>query len=111
MATSELGKVVVTTAGTPVRATANLSNPAARYICKSYMVQAWPTNSGLAYVGKQSMVKATGVAVTAVLPAPSAATVPAFSASHEDAPAAFDMARIWIDAAVNGEAVLITVVR
>jgi hypothetical protein len=75
------------------------------------MVQAWPTNTDLTYVGKQNMVKGTGVNVTAVLPAPGATTVPAFSASHEDAPAAFDMSRIWIDADVSGEAVLITVVR
>lgn len=104
MAWKSLGKVTVTTAGTPVRATST-STPA-----QSIMIQAFPTNVGLAYVGLSGMNKATGAGVLAIIGKPSAdeVSVPSVSASIPLAPAGLNVADLYIDADDNGAGVIIS---
>jgi len=94
-------KVVVAAAGTPVRASVT------PLWCHSYVVIPWHENTGKAWVGAAAMVKATGVNVHTYLPVPHENIVVSWNNRGEYS-RSFDLSRIWIDADVNGEAVIIT---
>lgn len=111
MAIHSLGKVTVAASGTPQRLTANQSDPTARYACKSFLVQTWHDNTDLVYIGTSDIDRSTGVGVEAILPVPTSNTLPTFSATHDDAPAAFDLSQIWVDVDTSGEAVIVSAVR
>lgn len=111
MALFSYGKLSVTTAGTPVRATLGQSDPTARIGLQSIQFQALPANTGLIYIGTAALNKSTGVGVLAVLPAPSSATTGPFaSASFSEplAPAGLNLADLYIDSTVNGESVYVS---
>jgi hypothetical protein len=107
-----LGKVTVTNAGTPVQATQNQTNPAARFPCQSVVFEVWPANLGKIYIcDRANAVKATGVGVLAILAAPSANNYPSAGVGVPSAPAALNAGDLWIDADNSGEGVLVSAVR
>jgi len=110
MAQKSLGKVTVTTPGTPVRLTLNQSDPTARYAVHAYMVQALSSNTGKIYIGSASMNKTTLAGVYAYLPVPTASLAPAFSASVALAAANFMMNEIYLDADVGSEGAIVSAI-
>ena len=104
-----LGKVVVTTAGTPVQMTQNSTNQT-KVRCHSFMVEALSANSGKIYIGAKGMSKTTLAGVYAILPVPTANILPSFSATLTLVPDAFIPSTIYIDADVSGEGVLASIV-
>lgn len=105
MAVKSLGKVVVTSAGTPVRATANQSDPTARFACQSLSVQALSGNSGTnIYVGSASLNKSTLVGVYLIIPKGSQG-----SFSIDLAPEGIMANEVYIDADTTNDAALIAV--
>jgi hypothetical protein len=105
-----LGKLIVPTPGTPVRATSMLSpEEAPRFTCHGVLFQAMASNTGKVYIGKDSMNKSTLADCAAVLAIPTANIIPGFGISHYLAPAAVDISELWIDADQANEGVLITV--
>lgn len=103
MALRALGKVTVTTAGTPVRVTATATR------CQSIAVQAWPANAGKIWVGTSaSMNKTTGEGILAIIAIPDA-VIPAASFSIPLSPAGLDASSLWIDADNNGEGCIVTI--
>lgn len=104
MALKSLGKVTVTTAGTPVRATINESTPANRYAVQSFSVFALAGNSGAnIYAGSSAMNKTTLAGVYAIIPKGAAG-----SAVIVQAPAGINLNEIYIDADTNGDACLVS---
>lgn len=106
-----LGKVVVTTSGTPVLATGNQSSPTERVGCNAIMVEAWPDNTGKIYVcDRANAVISTGVGILAILAPPTANFIPSFSATLPYAPGGLNAAQIWLDAETGGEAAIVSYV-
>jgi len=107
------GKVVVTTGGTPTRATANQVDPTARVAVQSFMVQVLPGNTGLIYVRQKGSLaddRTNLLKTVAILPAPGSATTgpfPSVTFSKPLTSAGFNLADIYIDASVDGEGALI----
>ncbi len=111
MAVRSLGRVVVATAGTPVRLTANEADPTARVAAHSITVQAWHANVDVVYIGdREAMVRATGVGVLEVLPIPVAGGFIKFTVTHVNAPVGFNVANLWLDVDTNDEGVLVQVI-
>jgi hypothetical protein len=110
MALESLGRVAVATSGIPQRLTANRADPTARYPCNAFMVQTWHANTGKVFVGTAGINISTGVGVDAVIPIPTVNTLPTFSASHQYAPAAFNLAEVYVDVEVDGESVIVSAV-
>ena len=106
-----LGRITITTGGTPHRCTENETTPTKHYPCQSLLFEQWPGNTGKIYVGTESMVKATGVGVIAILAIPTDNVLPSFSASIPSAPAALNAVNYWVDAEVDGEFVLVLAIR
>jgi len=105
MALKSLANVTITTAGTPVRSTANEGTPSARYAVQSFTVFALSGNSGAnVYVGNSAMVKSTGVGVYAIIPKGSSGY-----AVITNAPAGINMADIYLDCDTNGDKALVSV--
>ena len=111
MALISLGKVTVSSAGTPVIATTNQTSSSATFGCHAFMIEAWPTNTGLIYIGTAGMNKTTGVGVLAILGIPTDNTIPTYSATVSYAPQALNLTLIYIDAAVSGNGALVSAVR
>jgi hypothetical protein len=113
------GKVTVTTAGTPVRATSNLSVPADPVPVQSFFVQAAPANTGIVYIF-QGGANFTGTddrttlrRCIGILPPPgdaSAGPFPAASYAQPVIPAGMNLADIWFDTSVSGSAVIVSAV-
>lgn len=109
-----LGKITVTTPGTPVRATINRTDPAKVIPAHGVMFEVWPTNTGLCYVGRVGMNKATGEGVYAILGAPSKNTndvvsfLPTFSAALTLSPNGMQAADFYVDADQAGDGVIAT---
>ena len=99
-----LGKKEVTTAGTPVRATATDT------WCESFMVEPWIGNTGKTYVGTSASDFGSGnTYLLGIMPIPTTNVVEPFnSGKGSQGNHSFNLADIYIDADVNGEAVLIT---
>lgn len=112
MAQHSLG-AVTTNAGTIVRTTANESDPTRRYPAHSYLVQVFPTNTGLVFVGGSDMDVSTGVGVYATLGAPTSATSTpsSFGAGQANVADAINMADVYLDVAVNGEGAIVSIMR
>ncbi len=108
MAQHSLGKVTTTTG--PVRVTINQADPTLRYGAHSYLVEAVSTNTGAVYIGNSAMNKTTLSGVYAILPPPTTNSFSNFSATVTYAPAAFNMAEIYIDVDVSGEGALVSVI-
>lgn len=104
MALKSLGKVVVTTAGTPVRTTLNESTPSARYAVQSITIQALAGNSGTnIYVGNSAMNKSTLAGCYAIVPKGASA-----AAVIIQAPAGILANEIYLDADTSGDAALVS---
>jgi hypothetical protein len=113
------GLVTVAAGGTPARATANQTDPAARVGLQSIMFQVRPANTGVIYIRMRGVGatplsddRATLLYTLAVLPAPGSATLGPF-ASVTFAPAGpigapFNLADFYIDAGVNGDGCLVS---
>lgn len=111
------GKVVVTSAGTPVRATLNQPVPSQSLGVQSFMVQALPGNAGIVYVFACGASfagvddRTTLIYCIAILPKPTSATTgpfPSASFSIPVIPAGIDLSSIWIDAATSNDGVIIS---
>lgn len=106
-----LGYVSVAAAGTPVRATNNETDPAARIGAQAVLFQALPANAGPIYIGLAGMDKTTGVGVLAILPGPTdpaTGPFPSFSPAQPLSAAAFNMADFYVDADNNDDGVVIS---
>lgn len=108
MAAQSLGKITITTAGTPERATKGQSDPGKRIGAHAIMVQAWPGNTGKVWVGLVGLNKTTGANVIVILPIPTTNILPSYNAVISQAAAAFDLRDIYLDVDVSGEAALVT---
>ena len=106
-----LGKVTVTVSGTPIRLTNAEGDPTVRYPAHSFLVEALSTNTGALYVGTRTMDKTSLAGVFAIIPPPLTNSFPSFSTTVTYAPAAFNLADIWLDAAVSGEGALVSCVQ
>lgn len=104
-AVKSLGWVTVASAGTPVQVSPS------RLPAQSVFIQQVASNTGAMHVGVSgSMDPSDGTDMVASLVAPSASALPSFSITAENAPNGLDLQNLWIDAAVNGEEVLISYV-
>jgi hypothetical protein len=105
---TSLGKVVVASKGTLVRATNNLSSPASKYLCHSIMIEVWPTNSGKIYIcDRQGANRTTGEGVVAILGIPTVNSIPTFTDTITGAIAAINLEQLWLDADIDGEGALV----
>ena len=100
MPVQSLGKITVTTAGTPVQI--NSTN----IPCQAISIQALSSNAGKVYVGLSGMSKTTLIGNLAVLAVPSGAIIPSFSASVDSANG-LNVSQYWIDVDNSGEGVLV----
>ena len=106
MAIGSAGKVTVTSAGTPVRATTNESTPTARLGVQSFTVFAPSGNTGTnIYVGNSSMNKTTYAGVYAIIAKGGSA-----SFSILNAPAGLNLNEIFIDADTSADVALVSYV-
>lgn len=108
------GKITVPVAGTPVQLYAAIlaldpTNPAYRFKAfHAVLFQAMDSNSGKIYIGSSAMVKATLVGVAQVLVVPSASYIPSFGMANQLSPEGVDLTALYLDAAVSGEGVLVS---
>jgi len=102
MAANSLGKITVTTGGTPVRVTANHIG------VNSIAFQQLAAQTGKIFIGTATLNKGTLVGVLAVLAVPTANILPSASFTIVNAPAGLDARDFWVDADVNGEGVLVS---
>ena len=103
-----LGKVTVTTAGTPVRATSTQSVPGTQISCQSIAFQALSSNTGKIYIGtSSSMSKSTYAGVVAVLAVPATNIIPGYNASQLSV-AGLNVADFFLDSDNNGEGVIVS---
>ena len=105
-----LGKVTVTTPGTPVRVTINTGNPTQNRTCHALMVEQWPGNTGKIWVGTAQMDVSTGEGVYAVLAIPTTNFIPTFSVANTIVLGGLIPNQIWLDADVGGEWAIVTIV-
>jgi hypothetical protein len=105
-----LGKVTVTTPGTPVPITAILPPDLTPPAVHAVLLQALPGNTGAVYVGSAALNKATLAGVYMVLAIPTTNSVPSFSAVHNLLGQGIQLNDLLIDADVAGGGVLATVV-
>lgn len=97
---ASLGKVVVTTAGTPVQVTTNVQGMVAQRV----RIQVEHDNTGRIFVGLAGMVVATGVQVLAVLNIPPATgEIPYFDMGAFGPAGGIRLSDLWLDASVNGD--------
>jgi hypothetical protein len=112
MADKALGAVIVAVPGTLVRATKNRDTPSDRLGAQAISFQVLKSNVGVVYIGKASMVRATGVGVEFQLPAPSSATSGPFASASiglPTAPAGLNAADFFVDADNANDGVLVTI--
>lgn len=108
------GKITVTVAGTPVNVydavkAANPADPALRFKAfHAVLFQALKTNTGAVFIGRDGMVKGTGVGVSAALAIPTANAIPSYGIANQLEPAGVDLTALYLDADVSGEGVLVT---
>ena len=113
MAIRSLGRVTVTTSGTPVRATLNETVPTARYPVHAMLFQRDDSSeSGNVYIGTSvDMNIVTMVGVIAVLAVPTANILASFSATITLAAAGLNLQNYFIDADNNGEGCIVSSIR
>lgn len=104
-----LGVVTVTTGGTPVQVSAT------NIYTQTIVIQQLQANTGKIYIcDRATAVKATGVGVLYVLPKPVlnsgvAETLPSLTIVGPSPANKLDVSELWIDADVNGEGCLISI--
>jgi hypothetical protein len=97
-----LGKVVVATAGTPVRITKNRADPTANFYVHGYAIQRLKNNAGDVYVSLSSTDDRTNLSrILCVL----SAAQPSFSAGIGIELNGTNMADVYIDADNPGDGV------
>jgi hypothetical protein len=101
-----LGKIAVTTAGTPVPVTAT------KTLCNQIVVSVLAANTGKTYFGTAALVKSTfvGVVVQFLIP-PATGAAATFILRPEEGGNQLNAADFWVDADVNGEGLLVTAVQ
>ena len=104
-----IGKFTVAAAGTPTRCTSTQSDPAEAFPCHGVLIQALSSNAGKVYIGTAAMNKSTLANVLAVLPVPTANSLPSFTAALTLAPNSVDLAKLYLDVDTNGEGALVSV--
>ena len=107
-----LGYVTIDAAGTVHRATENQTDPAARLFCHAIMFQQTPGNTGRLAIGDESAHAVTFSSTSlnvAVLEVPTANDVPVATASIPMAQNGLDASQYYIDAEVNGDQCLVSV--
>lgn len=100
MPISSIGKVTVSTAGTPVQVTSTITD------CQAISIQALAANTGKIYVGLKNMNKTTLVGVVAVLAVPTTNIIPSFNA-YQPQIAGLNADAFYVDADVSSEGVLV----
>ncbi len=107
MAIRSLGKVTVTSAGTPVRATVGQTTPSARVACQTIKIYATLGNSGAnIYVGTASdFSKSTFANMVLAIPKGTTQEI-----TIQQAPAGLNAADLWIDADTTNDTCLVTIV-
>ena len=115
MSAYSLGEIPVATAGTPVRITANESDPAARLPCKSILVQRHDTTeTGVIYLIKGSTAFSATQTTTGdgfIFAVGSAATLNSGSMRINDQPNGLNAADFYLDASANAQSAMVSVVR
>src|ERR1700739_3703066 len=93
-----LGKIVVTTGGTPVQVSSkNVQG-------NSFLWQAVPTNTGKVYVGLSTLNRTNLTGVLGIIAVPTLNIIPSFSVTIARVPTnLLDLFFIWLDVDVNGE--------
>jgi len=97
------------TPGTPLRATQNVSAADKTLRVHGVLIQALWSNTGRVYIGKQTLSRTNATDLFAVLPAPGAGALPAFSAAITTQPAGVNVNDIWVDVDTANDGVLVTV--
>jgi hypothetical protein len=92
-----------------VRVTVNTGDPAQNRVCHGLMVEQWPGNSGIIYVGTETMDRTTGAGVYAMLAIPTDNFLPTFSVANTIVLGGLIPNQIWLDADVGGEGALVTI--
>jgi hypothetical protein len=110
MALGTLGKMSATP-GTPRRITANQAQPNANLSCASIMIQTLSSSTGKIYVGTSALDTSTMNGVGAVLPPPTANSIPSFSMGNPTAQAAFNAADVWFDGDSTSDGIIASIVR
>lgn len=104
-----LGKITVTTAGTPVQVTGS------KTLARSAIIFADPSNTGKIWIGLSTLVKGTRVGLLGLLVAPSSSNVPSWSLTPyvvdgRGQQATIDLSTIYLDSDVNGEGAVVAYV-
>jgi hypothetical protein len=105
-----LGKLSVVP-GSPKKLTDNQANPNTHLAAGSVMIQTLSSSTGKVYIGLSNMDKTTGTGVIAVLPIPSANSIPAFAAGNPTAQAGINANEIFIDGDSTSDGVIASIVR
>jgi hypothetical protein len=105
-----LGKITVTTPGTPVSISSILPPDLTSPAVHSVMLQAIPANTGNVYIGSTALNKTTLAGVYSILAIPTANSVPSFSAVHNLFGQGIQLNDMMIDADNAGGGVIATVV-
>lgn len=110
-----VGKITVTTAGTPIQLSAQtlvqtaLGSPHLKTV-QAVLLQAIPSNTGLVYIGNSGLTKATYVGCGYVLGIPVAGTTaPAWGTAQNAQAAGVDLSEIYLDVGTSGEGVLCSI--
>ena len=96
-----LGRVRVTTAGTPVQLTTTRTPVQGLYVTPEH------DNTGVVYVGLAGMVAATGVNVIGVIGIPGTHGIVPFNPQVSASPVIGDLSLLWIDASVSGDGIFV----
>lgn len=105
------------TAGTPKRITTNAPNLAwtgnqaatAILLCHAIFVQQVRTNTGYVLVGQSGLNESTGVDLNALLPIPTANSLPNATIGIPDGGNPMNATEYYIDVTVSGEKALVSV--
>jgi len=104
-----IGRVNVPAAGTIVRVADSLPSSLRNVKVHGVLIQARYNNTGRIYIGDSTLVAATEVGCHCVLPIPTTNSIPSFSAALTISPAGIVFEDLWIDASVNGEGVVVSI--
>ncbi len=104
-----IGKLIVPSPGTPVRATSGQTNPAANLRCHGFLFQALPANLGKIYIGTLGLDKSSLANVLAILAVPTANLLPTFSAAVTISTNSLSLEEIYLDADFSNEGALCTI--
>lgn len=102
--------VVVAAAGTPVQVISFITPvPRGDHVSiHGVMFQVLPSNTGLVYVGRRGMNKATFAQLYAILPIPTDNFLPTFSAALTISPNGLALEEFWVDADVSSDGVIVS---